>query len=262
MALASGDWLPYVPVPGLSQVWNVLNSNQVLQTDGCVSYSTIDSVITQVRQQLGIQIEFSRRFMAWVSKTTTVGNSVVNVFNAFLKYGPVLETSWPQNDSMTWDEFYADPTPEQLAALYAEGQQWLKVLNPQLPQYDIPPSELTSYLQKAPVIAFIPSVNPDHAVEVVNLTTMFNSEPASSNPLTEYIQPFSVSQGNSFHQIIIEASMNTFVETMDYNGTIGIFVPVSSPSQLPLLNSIFNINLVAAPDGSIATSKTVVDKAA
>ena len=258
--LPSGDWLKYVPVPGLSQVWNVLGTDTEDETDACVSYAAIDSLETQLFQQTGMRIQFSRRFMAWVSKTTKEGNSVVNVFNAFLKYGPVLETSWPQDDSMTWDEFYADPTPEQLVALYAEGQQWLKILNPQPPQYSIPPSELAAYLQKAPVIAFIPQVSPDHAVEVVNLTTMFNSEPASSNPLTEFIQPFSVSQGNSFHQIIIETTMNPNVETMNYSGTVGVFVPVSTPAEVPTLNAIFGTTLVVAADGSIQTQKTVVDK--
>jgi hypothetical protein len=47
---------------------------------------------------------------------------------------------------------------------------------------------------------------------------------------------------------------------MNYNGTVGIFVPVSSPDQLALLNSIFNISLVVAPDGTIQTQKVVVDK--
>jgi hypothetical protein len=257
----SADWLEYIPVPGLPQVWKVLNSDTVLQSDACVSYSTVDSIETQFFQQTGIRVQFSRRWLAFISGTTLQGNTITNVFNALAKYGPVLETSWPQNNAMTWDAYYAAPTQAQLAALTAEGAQWKKVLNFQAPKYGIMPSELTSYLQKAPVIAFIPAVNPDHAVEVVNLTTMFNSEPASSNPLTEFIQPFSVAQGNSFHQIIIETTMNPNVETMNYNGTIGVFVPVSTPAEIPTLNAIFGTTLVAAADGSIATSKTVVDKA-
>lgn len=59
--------------------------------------------------------------------------------------------------------------------------------------------------------------------------------------------------------IVLKDDMNTFVETMNYQGTVGIFVPVSDPSQIPLLSNLFNVPLVVAPDGSIATSKTVKD---
>ena len=258
--LPSGDWLKYVPVPGLSQVWNVLGTDTEDETDACVSYAAIDSLETQLFQQTGMRIQFSRRFMAYVSGTTTAGNTIANVLNALRAHGPVLESSWPQDDSMTFAEFYQAPTSTQLDALNAEGARWKQVLNLQAPTYGIPASELGSYLQKAPVIAFIPAVNPDHAVEVLSLTQMFNSEPASSNPLTEFIQPFTVANGNSFHQIIIETTMNPNVETMNYNGTIGVFVPVSTPAEIPTLNAIFGTTLVVAADGSIQTQKIVVDK--
>lgn len=259
--LESANWLPYVPVPGLAQIWEVLNTDTVDETDACVSYSTIDSIETQLYQQTGIRVQFSRRWLAFISGTTLKGNNIVSVFDALMKWGPVLESSWPQSNAETWDLFYAAPTAAQLAALTAEGAQWKKILNFQTPEYGILAASVPAALQRAPLIGFIPAVNPDHAIEVVNLTTMFNSEPDSSNPLTEFTQPLSISNVSSFHQIIIEANMNTFVETMNYNGTVGIFIPLTSPEEIPFINQAFNVNLVVAPDGSIATQKTVVDKA-
>lgn len=256
--LQSADWLPFIPVPGLPQVWNVLNSNAVDETDACVSYATVDSIETQLFQQLGVRVQFSRRFLAYISGTTLKGNTITNVLEAVKNHGLVLEASWPQDDSMTFAEYYAAPTTQQLAALLAEGQQWLKVLNPKPPVYSIGAVNLSLALRTAPVIAFVPQANPDHAVEVVNVATEFNSEPSSSNPLTEFIQPFTTA--SSYHQLTIQASMNTYVETMLYNGTVGLFVPISEPSQIPLLNSLFNVSLAVAPDGTIATQKTVVDK--
>jgi hypothetical protein len=57
-----------------------------------------------------------------------------------------------------------------------------------------------------------------------------------------------------------EISMNTYVQTMNYNGTVGVFVPVSDPAQLVVLNNLFNVNLAANADGTIPTEKSVVDK--
>jgi len=54
---------------------------------------------------------------------------------------------------------------------------------------------------------------------------------------------------------------NPNVETMNYNGTIGVFVPAGAAFTLPVLNALFNLDMVEAADGSIATEKTVVDKA-
>lgn len=54
-------------------------------------------------------------------------------------------------------------------------------------------------------------------------------------------------------------TMNSYVQTINYNGTIGIFVPVSDPSQLVVLNNLFNVELKAEADGTIKTQKTVKD---
>lgn len=232
MLLQSADWKPYVPVPGLSQVWNVLNSSAVDETDACVSYATVDSIETQLYQQLGVRVQFSRRWLAYISGTTLQGNTITNVFKAVAKYGLVLETSWPQDDSMTFAEFYAAPNPQQLAALEAEGQRWLKVLNPRPPVYNVGAVNLSLALRTAPVIAFVPQVNPDHAVEVINATTMFNSEPGSSNPLTEFIQPFTTA--NSYHQLTIQANpfpMYTKVVKQD-GKTFGVRIATPNGDQI------------------------------
>lgn len=265
--LSTGDWLPFIP-PGLSQVWNVLNSNAVDETDACTNYSAIDSIETQEYQQTGQRIQYSRRWSALMAGTNANGNYIgvppasdrgqIGAFPAIQKYGLVLESSWPQDNSMTFEKFYAPPTAEQQAALLAEGQAWLRS-HAVSTRYGIPSTQVLAALQVAPLCAFIPQANPDHCVCVVNPKTMFDSEPHSSDPKTEFIA--TLPSVSSFHQITLSTnSMNMNVKTMNYNGEVGVFVPVSTPAELGTLNSIFNVNLQATSDGSIPTQLNVIDK--
>ncbi len=54
-----------------------------------------------------------------------------------------------------------------------------------------------------------------------------------------------------------DSNMNQFVQTMNFEGTVGVFIPVSDPSQIELLNNIYNLDLKVETDGQIKTDLKV-----
>lgn len=75
-----------------------------------------------------------------------------------------------------------------------------------------------------------------------------------------FINDIYFNAGGVFEAVAITVKEITMNVTMNYNGTVGVFVPVSKPEEIEVLNSVFGVNLVVQPDKSIPTDKTVVDK--
>ena len=125
--LTDGDWSSWLPVP---EVQNV-----AIEPMACVSFSTLNAVETMVRQKYGQNRNFSDRFLALISGTTTQGNDPNTVAEALRKSGDVSETYWPYTPiEDTWEKFYAVP-PKNLHTLalefkaeFAFGHSW--VTNP------------------------------------------------------------------------------------------------------------------------------------
>lgn len=108
----TGQWLAFVP-QGESQ------RNFGFDPQGCVSWGTENAVEILLRRIYGQTDNFSDRFLAKVSETTTSGNSPQKVSEALRKKGVPYEAQWPiTEDINSWDEFYADiPQPIQTMAL-------------------------------------------------------------------------------------------------------------------------------------------------
>lgn len=229
MILQTGDWTPYIP-KGLSQ----LLRNGTMESDACTNYSAIDSIETQEYFLTGQRIQYSRRWAAFMAGTTKDGNYINVSWPSIFTHGLVLETSWPQDDSMSFNEFYAAPDPTKQAELVAEGQRWLQRIAPGDPlKYDIKPEGVPEALKVAPVIAIITSTDPIHVTEVINTTTIFDSEPHSSDLSKEFIAPLPTV--HSYHQIILnlkENMSNSFFVYDETKNEFSIAEPKTNPDAL------------------------------
>jgi hypothetical protein len=228
---ASRNWTSQCP-PYESQY----SATTHVDADNCLSESLchIIYMLTGVR--------YSPRALANMSGTTPEGNDVLTVLKAANSKGLIRYELWPDPDDFTWASYYAPIPPEILAQA--------EFLDITLVTADLSVSPLWTQL-------FFPTLNTKHMVAQITGLQYFDSEIGAPIKLLSFDGAIIQYQTSI---IINKPPMNTFVETMNYNGTVGLFVPVSNPAELPLLNNIFGTNLTVNADGSISTTKTVVDK--
>jgi hypothetical protein len=233
------DWKPYAPI-GLPQFL-------AQETNGCTSYAAIDSIETQELAITGVQPQYSRRWLAKVSRTSkTQGNSEQQVFPAIKHFGLVLESSWPQRNDMTLDEFYADPTEEEFDLLLAEGEAWLKKWQV-TDDYFVP----FSYIDKAPLIARLNVTTTFHFVEVLSKDYYFDSErhngkigiiPVSIYPVVVDYYQITLSLKNMSNVIFVHKT-----GSQEY----GFYVPATSVESIKDKALNYGRSDILKPDGSI-----------
>lgn len=150
----SGDWTPYLPA-GERQ------SNNLIDTMACVSFSVLNCIETQEFFLTGQKVNYSDRWLAKISGTTMFGNYLVSVAEAIQMFGLVKEESWPKPANYTWESYYANPTPAQMAALVAEGKEWLRTHKFEAEFLSTDKATILKHLQQAPLQIVIPG----HAIE-------------------------------------------------------------------------------------------------
>jgi len=227
---ASRNWTAQCP-PYESQY----SAKNHVDADSCLSESLCHIIYMLTGRR------YSACALAVMSGTTQEGNDVLTVLKAANTKGLIPYELWPDPDDFTWDSYYAPIPPNILAQA--------EFLDITLVKVDLTVSPLWTQL-------FFPSLDTKHMVAQINDTQYFDSEIGA--PIKQLNFDGAIIQYQT-SILINKPPMNTFVETMNYNGTVGIFIPVSNPSQLVLLNNIFDVNLVANADGSISTEKTVKD---
>lgn len=150
--LPSGNWGSYLPV-GEKQ-------RNTLETMACVSFSACNSCETQVKHQTGVEENYSDRWIAKMSGTTQEGNYLYKVGDTIRKYGMVKESSYPSNQNMTWEQYYAEIPPAKLAELIAEGKEWLKKWDVKTEFIDATKPQMLKHIKHAP----LQIVKPGHAI--------------------------------------------------------------------------------------------------
>lgn len=97
----TGDWFSWLPVEE--------HQAFTTETQGCVSFGTLNIIEILLRKQYGEQINFSDRFLAKVSGTTKNGNAPGKVGEYLRKLGAPLQSKWDYTqDINTWEKFYED----------------------------------------------------------------------------------------------------------------------------------------------------------
>lgn len=147
----SGNWTPYL-VRGEKQRYGVID------VKGCVSYGANNVCEMQIKQQTGVEVDLSDRFLAKISGTTDDGNWLYIVAEWLQKVGVVLESQWPvPQEPFTWDQFYS-PIPQSVIDLAKDFKAKYEVFPKRLGLLgvDISVADLHHHLKHAPLWITIP----------------------------------------------------------------------------------------------------------
>ncbi len=147
----SGDWTTYV---GRGEVQFYPNFDEM----ACVSYAANNCCEIQIKQQTGVEVDLSDRFLATISGTTQSGNWLYIVADWLQRIGVVLESQWARpNQPTTWNEFYS-PIPQPVIDLTKDFRDKYDVFPKRLGLIgvDISAADLRHHLKHAPLWVTIP----------------------------------------------------------------------------------------------------------
>ena len=151
----NGDWTPYLP-PGEWQ------KNSVIDSMACVTFSALNSIETQYKFLTGKDRNFSDRFTAKMSNTTTNGNYLWRVGDSIRQHadgsgdGLVDEIVWPTEGNFDWAKYY-EPIPE---FVKGKGKEFLMEWDVKYEFIDFNKDSLIYHLKQSPIQVVIPG----HAV--------------------------------------------------------------------------------------------------
>lgn len=146
----SGDWTQYLP-PG---EWQRINALDVM---ACVSFSALNVLETLYFFLTGTQRNFSDRFTARMSGTTSDGNWLWKVGDSIRKDGLVDEIDWAWTNSIVdWDTYYANPPMD----VINKAKEFLKEWEVKYEFIDFSRDSLIYHLKQSPIQV----VFPNHAV--------------------------------------------------------------------------------------------------
>lgn len=114
--LKSTDWVAGqidYEVRNPNGVWPLVRAERQrfknVETMACVSFATLSACESQILEQTGTEINFSDRFLAKMSGTTTQGNRVTTVLDTLRHTGAVVEEEWPTPpEPFAWANYYSD----------------------------------------------------------------------------------------------------------------------------------------------------------
>jgi hypothetical protein len=217
----SGSW----PAPGGEHQFS-----PATDTMACVSYSATHCLESQILFLTGKVVNLSERFLATMSGTTHQGNYQQKVAETIMKYGMVYDQDWPEPTQFTWDEYYS-PIPQ---SVIDKGQEFLK-------EYDISakwisPAQVNQALQEAPLQVVVSVAYPNHAQELLNINTVFDTyEPYEKPPLPSY---------DHFEILLTPKNMSQF-KTQNYKGELRIVLGASTPEQWSALCAVYGVDPAA-----------------
>ena len=191
-------------------------------TDACVSYSTVHVIESFIKYTLGLDLQFSERFLAKMSGTTLDGNYIGKVYNALKQYGLVLDSDWPEPLTFTWEEYYAPIPPE----IIAKGQDLFKYI--EIGELkNIPIDQESVARTETPLIIFTPAGTPTHArANLGGVKPIFDSYPPYLEPMPTSIY--------AFYQIQLKAKGNImFKKCVKADGkTFGVLIQTPNGDQI------------------------------
>lgn len=185
----TGDWRPFL-------VKEEKQYSDNTDTMGCVSFSANNTLEIQHKQQTGVELNFSDRFLAKMSNTTPQGNWLYIVADTLRNIGIVFEDEWPTPPNYNWQTYYAD-IPQAIkdkAQKYGVTYEWVEPVKDQL----------LKHLKHAPLQITIPEPYPNHAVVLVHIegdtAYYFDTYP-------NYLKTISVSKISSALKLIANFNM-------------------------------------------------------
>lgn len=152
--LQSGDWRPYVPV-GEKQ------RPAAVDVMACVTFSDLNDLEIQEKQQTGIEPNWSDRFIAKLSGTTPQGNYLDKVADTIRKFGLVREEDYPAPPNFTWDSYYSE-VPQDVINKAVKREILYESINADK-------NTLLYHLKQCPIQVIITNTNPHHAVCLLHI---------------------------------------------------------------------------------------------
>lgn len=138
-----GQWISDVPIGEMQERLGV-------ETMSCVSFGTL-SILEMIEEvKFGRISNYSDRFLAIASNTTTSGNDPKVVAQTLRKVGAIDEDSLPFTDNiLTFDEYHSPkPLPQRLLN---EGRKWLEKFELSYEWVTPTPENLMEELKYGPV---------------------------------------------------------------------------------------------------------------
>lgn len=226
------------------------------------------------------EIEFSDRFTAKMSGTTTNGNYQYKVNDSICKYdGLVPESLWTwnadqRNPVFDWDDFYVEP-PQGLKDLGHEFFEHFDIksifVNMNFPEAVVEalthgPLQVIVHAWDLPVDGIYQRTTKtlNHAVcDFEPQTFILDHYPEDGRYGTDFIKqlaPNFIFHYSAYQFNIKEKFMeNNFVKIIkDKNSkAVGFFIPATSPDALSTMAIAFNKTIERKPDGEIDWDKTI-----
>jgi hypothetical protein len=143
--LESGDWTPYLP----KGEWQYKNG---VDTMACVTFSALNAIETQYKFLTGTERNFSDRFTARMSGTTSEGNYLFRVTDSIRRDGLVDESVWPSPENFTWETYYTTPPIE----VINQARTFLDDFVVQYEWIDVTRDSLIHHLKHSPIQVTIP----------------------------------------------------------------------------------------------------------
>lgn len=112
--VSDGQWDDYLVAKELQ--------NKGTETMACVSFSALNCLEILLKKQTKTEYNFSDRFTAKMSGTTTHGNYLVNVANSLRHDGFIPETAYPYVNG--WSEYYKEMPPAKITLGKSIIQRW------------------------------------------------------------------------------------------------------------------------------------------
>jgi hypothetical protein len=238
------NWLLYLP--------DEEDQRKLIDSMGCVSFATNNALETIFIQRIvdglmnkddlkwltdngyivnGIP-NFSDRYLAKMSGTTTSGNYFYVVGDTLREYGAIPETLWPFEGNFTWGDYYADIDVE-LIELGKEFAKRFPINYEFLNNSDIPeaikysPLVVGVYAWPTPVNGKYPrgTRNANHAVEGARVTTIYDTY----NPYIKELEDnYNYGAVVKYHvnfnkkETMIDIKNNTLVQEVEKSGQFGL----------------------------------------
>jgi hypothetical protein len=153
VVLPSGDWRPF-PIIGEKQ-------KDPAETMSCTTQATLNSLEVQEKQQTGIEPNWSDRYIAKLSGTTSDGNFSDKPPEAVRKYGVVKQEDWPVPPNYNWNSYYAEIPQNVLDKEVKREIAYAGIAKDK--------ASLLYHLKQAPIKIVIPEPHPNHEVLLLHI---------------------------------------------------------------------------------------------
>lgn len=222
-----------------------MSTSPHVDSDGCVSFSVVHCIESYLLSK-GIDVEFSERFLAKMSGTTTSGNTIEKVVATIIECGLVLESDWPTPTVFTWDEFYAD-IPQNII------DKGKSTLAKYLSFTGVDKVDLAIGILKEPLVVFTPG----HARCALGENLVFDTyqQESDTTSVGPYLETMPATAYAFFALKLKNKSMtNTkLVQVQKTDGTkeVGFYLPAMSPDALKDKGMNFDVPIPTLTDGSV-----------